>query len=77
MHVYKNYINVRFMRVNLKNRKNIFPASDWFDLNFLGEFHNSHSESKKFLNSQKYKIGEERLSSRVLNHWYEVRCLRR
>jgi DNA-binding transcriptional MerR regulator len=59
----------------LKNRKNIFPASDWFDLNFLGGFLSSDNDSKRFLNEQKHKIGKEKLSSRVLNHWYEVGIL--
>jgi DNA-binding transcriptional MerR regulator len=59
----------------LKNRKNIIPVSDWFDLNFLGGFLSSESDSKRFLNQQKHKIGEEKLSSRVLNHWYEVGIL--
>ena len=63
------------MKDYLKNRKNTFPASDWFDLNFLGGFFSSDSDSKKFLNEQKHKIGEEKLSSRVLNHWYEVGIL--
>lgn len=63
------------MKDYLKNRKNIFPASDWFDLNFLGGFLSSDSDSKRFLNEQKHKIGEEKLSSRVLNYWYEVGIL--
>lgn len=58
-----------------KSRKNIFPASDWFDLNFLADFVHSKSETKKFLSEQIHKIGEEKLSSRVLNHWYEVGIL--
>lgn len=57
------------------NRKNIFPASDWFDENFLGDFLNSKSENKKNLNEQIYKIGDEKLSSRVINHWYEAGIL--
>ena len=59
----------------LNNRKNIFPTSDWFDLNFFGDFVRSKSENKKNLSEQVYKIGEEKLSSRVLNHWYEVGIL--
>ncbi len=59
----------------LKNRKNIFPASDWFDLNFLGDFVHSTSKSKKAITEQIYKLGEEKISSRVLNHWYEAGIL--
>ena len=58
------------MKDYLKNRKNIFCASDWFDLNFLGGFFGSDRPIKIFLSEQTHKIGEERLSSRVLNHWY-------
>ena len=51
---------------------NIFPASDWFDINFLSGFVYSAEEIKKGFNEQTYQIGDERLSSRVLNHWYET-----
>lgn len=64
------------MKEYLQGRKNIFPASDWFDSNFIGGFLNSTSGSKKFLNEQVYKIGEENLSSRVLNHWYDSGILK-
>jgi hypothetical protein len=57
------------------NRKNIFSASDWFDENFFGDFLTSQSESKRRLNEQIHKIGDEKLSSRVLNHWYEAGIL--
>jgi len=57
------------------SRKNIFSASDWFDENFFGDFLNSESEAKRSLNEQIHKIGDERLSSRVLNHWYEAGIL--
>jgi len=64
------------MKDYLKNRKNIFPASDWFDLNFLGGFWGSDKPIKIFLSEQTHKIGEEKLSSRVLNHWYDVGILK-
>ena len=60
----------------IESRNNIFPASDWFDINFFGSFLNSKSDSKKSLSDQIHKIGEEKLSSRVLNHWYEVGILK-
>tara|TARA_B110000046_G_C13001050_1_gene402160 strand:- start:962 stop:1789 length:828 start_codon:yes stop_codon:yes gene_type:complete len=63
------------MKDYLKNRKNIFSASDWFDLNFLGGFLGSEKPIKIFLSEQTHKIGEEKLSSRVLNHWYDVGIL--
>jgi DNA-binding transcriptional MerR regulator len=64
------------MKDYLKNRKNIFPPSDWFDLNFHGGFLTSQSPITNFLSEQTHKIGEEKLSSRVLNHWYEVGILK-
>ena len=64
------------MKDYLKNRKNIFCASDWFDLNFLGGFYGSDKPIKIFLSEQTHKIGEERLSSRVLNHWYAAGVLK-
>lgn len=53
-------------------QKNIFPANDWFDLNFLGGFLHSDLNIIKEFNEQKFTIGEENISSRVLNHWYEM-----
>ena len=54
------------------NRNNIFPASDWFDENFFGEFLYSNLNIIEQFNVQKHTIGEENISSRVLNHWYEM-----
>jgi len=54
------------------NRNNTFHASDWFDMNFLVEFLNSDLKIIREFNEQKYTIGEENISSRVLNHWYEM-----
>jgi len=53
------------------NRKNKFPANDWFDINFLGNFINSDSKMIELINQKTYTIGEEKLTSRVLNHWYQ------
>lgn len=58
--------------MELEDRKNVFHASDWFDLNFLGGFVHSDISAKKQFNEQTYKLGDERLSSRLLNHWYEA-----
>ena len=55
----------------INERKNVFPASDWFDLNFLAGFLHSDLNIIKQFNQQTYTIGEEKLSSRVLNHWYQ------
>lgn len=52
------------MADSFTTRKNVFPASDWFDENFFGDFLNSQSESKRRLNEQIHKIGDEKLSSR-------------
>ena len=55
----------------INERKNVFPASDWFDMNFLAGFLHSDLNIVKQFNQQVYTIGEEKLSSRVLNHWYQ------
>ena len=55
----------------INERKNVFPASDWFDLNFLAGFLHSDLNIVEQFNHQTYTIGEEKLSSRVLNHWYQ------
>jgi len=55
-----------------EKRKNLFFANDWFDINFLANFIHSDSKIKKTFNEKNNKIGDERLSSRVLNHWYEA-----
>ena len=47
-------------------QNNFFPASDWFDINFFGGFASSPSKIKEQLNEQKYKIDDERLSSRIV-----------
>ena len=53
-------------------RNNIFPANNWFDENFFGGFLNSKLNIVQELNIQKHTIKEENISSRVLNHWYEM-----
>jgi len=53
-------------------QNNLFPASDWFDINFFGGFAGSPSKIKEQLNEQNHKIDDERLSSRLLNHWYKT-----
>ena len=56
----------------MMNRNNTFHASDWFDMNFLVEFLNSDLKIIREFNEQKFTIGEENISSRVLNHWCEM-----
>lgn len=53
-------------------KNNVFAASDWFDENFFGEFLHSNLNIIEQFNFQKHTIGEENISSRVLNHWYEM-----
>ena len=48
----------------INERKNVFPASDWFDLNFLAGFLHSDLKIIEQFNQQTYTIGEEKLSSR-------------
>jgi len=50
---------------------NVFVASDWFDINFFGGFATSAKAIKEKVNLQNHKVDDERLSSRVLNHWYK------
>ena len=54
------------------NKTNIFAASDWFDLNFFEKFVGSDISIKKQFNLKNLKIDDKRLSSRILNHWYET-----
>ena len=53
-------------------RNNVFAANDWFDENFFGEFLHSKLNIIEQFNVQKHTIGKENISSRVLNHWYEM-----
>ena len=55
----------------ITDRKNTFPATDWFDINFFVGFLNSDLKIIEQINQQTYTIGDEQLSSRVLNHWYQ------
>ena len=66
----------KIIKIDLKDRKNSFAASDWFDMNFLGDFIHSKSDNKKRITEQVFRIKDEKLSSRVLNHWYEVGILK-
>ena len=56
----------------ITDRKNTFTANDWFDINFLAKFLHSDLKIIEQINQQTYTIGEEKLSSRVLNHWYKA-----
>jgi DNA-binding transcriptional MerR regulator len=56
----------------IQQKNNSFPASDWFDENFFGEFLYSNLNIIEQFNVQKHTIGEENISSRVLNHWYDM-----
>jgi len=60
--------------MGLKNKNSLVP-SDWFDVTFLGDFVHSDSKNKKRIAEQILRINDERLSSRLLNHWYEVGIL--
>lgn len=48
---------------------------DWFDYHFLAEFLPQGGEFREILNKKRYKLSDERLSSRVLNHWHEIGVL--
>jgi DNA-binding transcriptional MerR regulator len=57
--------------MNTVKNNNFFNPSDWFDLNFYGEFLSSDDSIKAKFNEEMYTIGSEKISSRVLNHWCE------
>jgi DNA-binding transcriptional MerR regulator len=59
----------------MNTKTNFLVASDWFDYNFLGGYLNKEHKSKEFLNTPKFKIGDEKISSRVLNHWHDTGLL--
>ena len=52
--------------------KNIFAASDWFDLKFFEEFIPLGISIKKQFNLHNLKVDDKRLSSRILHHWYKT-----
>jgi len=55
----------------MKERNNFFSDTDWFDIQFTGGFLDSNNKIKEFLNEPRYKVGDESISSRVLNHWHD------
>ena len=54
------------------NKNNAFPVNAWFDRHFHGNFLFSESPLKDGMNKQKYPLGDKIISSRVLNHWYDM-----
>jgi len=55
--------------------KNYLIASDWFDSNFFGKFLDEGHQAMMFLNKPQFKVAEEKITSRVLNHWHEMELL--
>lgn len=55
--------------------KNYLIASDWFDLNFFGKFLEEGHQAMMFLNKPQFSVAEEKITSRVLNHWHEIDLL--
>lgn len=64
------YRDVRFMSNFSEIRKNTILSSVYADALFTGAFELIPDEIKLNLNEKRYQVGDERLSSRVLNHWY-------
>ena len=56
----------------MKKRNNYLFASDWFDEQFLGNFLYAKHPVIDILNEKKHTIKDEKISSRVLNHWYQA-----
>ena len=44
----------------------------WFDHHFITEFLQKGGEFRENLNKKRYKLADEKLSSRVLNHWHKI-----
>ena len=44
----------------------------WFDPHFITEFLQKGGEFRENLNKKRYKLADEKLSSRVLNHWHKI-----
>lgn len=44
---------------------------EWFDYHFLVEFLPKGENLREILNKKRYKLSDENLSSRVLNHWHK------
>lgn len=53
-------------------KRNFIPNIDWFDRNFTTSFLYEDLPIKKQLNEKRFRLEEEQVSSRVLNHWQEL-----
>ncbi len=53
----------------------ILPARDWFDLAFFGDFLHKTTKSKEQLNEKRYRLSEESISPRIVNHWVDLDLL--
>ena len=56
-------------------KENRIIDSEWFDLKFFGVFLNDRSDAMTFLNKPQFRIGDEKITSRVLNHWQKLELL--
>lgn len=61
--------------MNTKNQRNYLTDTDWFDSHFICGFLNENHPIKEFLNEQRYTIGDEAISSRVLKHWHDIKIV--
>lgn len=53
----------------------ILTDSSWFDHHFLMNFIPNGGEFRKSLNVKRYKLSDNELNSRLLNHWNEIGVL--
>lgn len=53
----------------IKNRNNNIVNIEWWESNFVTEFLNSESTTKKQLNKKSMRLSNEFISARVLSHW--------
>lgn len=54
------------------NLNNSFGASDWFDINFFANYIQSENKIKSEFTNSRFKLDNNILSSRLLNHWYSL-----
>lgn len=58
-----------------KNRRNSLLDDEWFDESFTRNFLYKKLEMKDVLNEKKYRLSDEEISSRVVNHWQKFELI--
>lgn len=55
----------------MENRNVLFNL-DWYDEHFISNFLNEKLDIKEYLNRPRFRLKDELISSRVVNHWQEL-----